>query len=56
MRRLAPDLFEKIEKCRSTYLFVVVTRNDANGIPHDAEKVHHMLPTMITQHAIGKTL
>jgi hypothetical protein len=56
MRRLAPDLFEKMEKVRSTYLFVVVTRNDANGILHDAEKVHHIMPTMIAQHAIGKTI
>jgi hypothetical protein len=53
LKRFAPEMLEEIQRLHSTYLFIVVTRNDGNGIPHDAEKVH-MMP--VISQAIGKTV
>lgn len=52
LKRFAPEMFAEIQRLHSTYLFIVVTRNDGNGIPHDSEKLH-MLP--VISQAIGKT-
>ncbi|KAI6234132.1 SPOC domain-containing protein [Aphelenchoides fujianensis] len=35
LQRLAPEIFEEIDKSRSTYLFVVVTRSDGRPIGDD---------------------
>jgi hypothetical protein len=44
LKRLAPGIIEEIEKLRSAYLFVVITRSDGNLSFDDSDKKVQLLP------------